>query len=141
MNEWLRAPRWIQKEEAVNTGKYRFRLYPTHHPPHSWDAGMLFEETNRTPFCSDLFLHGGKVEPLTESDLTGIARKAMLDFQSTRLLNSIPYSVSTQRLMRELGGLKPKTLAIMHGSSFRGDGEKAFQDLASVMKEVLGKDE
>ena len=24
----IRAPRWIQKEEAVNTGKYRFRLYP-----------------------------------------------------------------------------------------------------------------
>ena len=58
-----------------------------------------------------------------------------------QLLNATPYTVRTDRLMRELGGLKPKTLAIMHGSSFRGDGEKAFLDLASVMKEVLGKDE
>lgn len=137
----IRAPRWIQKEETVNTGKYRFRLYPTHHLPHSWDAGMLFEETNRTLFCTDLFLHGGEVEPLTESDVIGRARKAMVDFQSTQLLNATPYTVRTDRLMRELGGLKPKTLAIMHGSSFRGDGEKAFLELASVMKEVLGKDE
>jgi hypothetical protein len=102
---------------------------------------MLFEETNRTLFCTDLFLHGGEVEPLTESDVIGRARKAMVDFQSTQLLNATPYTVRTDRLMRELGGLKPKTLAIMHGSSFRGDGEKAFLDLASVMKEVLGKDE
>jgi hypothetical protein len=65
----------------------------------------------------------------------------MVDFQSTQLLNATPYTVHTERLMRELGGLKPRTLAIMHGSSFRGDGEKAFLDLASVMKEVLGKDE
>jgi len=55
----IRASRWIPKEEVVNTGKYSFRLYPTHHLPHSWDAGMLFEETNRTLFCSDLFLRRG----------------------------------------------------------------------------------
>ena len=135
-----RAPRWILPEDALQTGKYRFRLYATHHLPHSWDAGMLFEETNRTLFCSDLFLHGGDVEPLTESDVVGKARKAMVDFQSTQLLNSSPYMVSTERLMRELADLNPATLAIMHGSSFRGDGKTAFRELASVMKEVLGKD-
>jgi len=132
-----RAPRWILKEDVLNTGKYRFRLYPTHHVPHSWDAGMLFEETNRTLFCSDLFLQGGEVEPVRESDVVGRARKAMVDFQSTQLLNSYPYTVTTERLMRELAELQPKTLAIMHGSSFRGDGGKALLELASVMKEVL----
>ena len=136
----IRAPRWILSEDVLKTGKCRFRLYATHHLPHSWDAGMLFEETNRTLFCSDLFLHGGEPEPLTESDVVGRARKAMVDFQTTQLLNSSPYTVSTERLMRELADLKPATLAIMHGSSFRGDGKKAFLDLASVMKEVLGKD-
>jgi flavorubredoxin len=136
----IRAPRWILSEDVLKTGKYRFRLYATHHLPHSWDAGMLFEETNRTMFCSDLFLQGGDVEPLTESDVVGKARKAMVDFQSTQLLNSSPYTVSTERLMRELADLNPATLAIMHGSSFRGDGMKAFQELASVMKEVMGKD-
>lgn len=136
----VRAPRWILPEDTLETGKYRFRLYPTHHLPHSWDAGMLFEETNRTLFCSDLFLHGGEVEPITESEVVGKARKAMTDFQTTQLLNSCPYTVTTGRLMRELAGLKANTLAIMHGSSFRGDGERALLDLASTMKEVLGKD-
>ncbi|MGA6992592.1 MAG: hypothetical protein WBX50_01715, partial [Candidatus Deferrimicrobiaceae bacterium] len=124
----------------LDTGKYRFRLHATHHLPHSWDAGILFEETNRTLFCSDLFLHGGDVEPVTESDVIGKARKAMVDFQATQLLNAYPYTVSTERLMRKLADLDPATLAIMHGSSFRGDGKKAVLDLASVMKEVLGKD-
>ncbi|MGB3400357.1 MAG: MBL fold metallo-hydrolase [Candidatus Deferrimicrobiaceae bacterium] len=137
----IRAPRWILSEDVLATGKYRFRLYATHHLPHSWDAGMLFEETNRTLFCSDLFLHGGDVEPLTESDVVGRARKAIVDFQSTQLLNTSPYTVSTERLMRELADLKAATLAIMHGSSFQGDGKKAFLELALVMKEVLGKDE
>lgn len=137
----IRAPRWILKEDAIPTGKYRFRLYPTHHLPHSWDAGMLFEETEQTLFCSDLFLHGGDVEPLREADIVGRARKAMVDFQSTQLLNSYPYTVSTERRMRELASLKPRTLATMHGSSFRGDGGKALLELAAVMKEILGKEE
>jgi flavorubredoxin len=136
----IRAPRWILSEDVLKTGKYRFRLYATHHLPHSWDAGMLFEETNRTLFCTDLFLHGGDVEPLTESDVVGRARKAMVDFQSTQLLNSSPYTVCTERLMRQLADLNPATLATMHGSSFRGDGKKALLELSSVMKEILGKD-
>jgi flavorubredoxin len=136
-----RAPRWILKEDVLTTGKYRFRLLPTHHLPHSWDAGMLFEETERTLFCSDLFLHGGDVEPLKESDVVGPARKAMAAFQSTQLLNASPYTGTTERRMRELADLKPRTLAIMHGSSFRGDGGNALRELASVMKDVLGEEE
>lgn len=136
----IREARWILPEDTLETGKHRFRLYATHHLPHCWDAGMLFEETNRTLFCSDLFLHGGESDPLTESDPVGRARKAILDFQSTQLLNTSPYTVTTERLMREMADLDPATLATMHGSSFRGDGRRALLDLASVMKEILGKD-
>ena len=136
-----RAPRWILEEDVLDTGKYRFRLYSTHHLPHSWDAGMLFEETNRTLFVSDLFLHGGEVEPLVETDVVGRARKAMIDFQSTQLLNSISYSSTTERQMAKLAALQPRTLAIMHGSSFAGDGGNAIRNLASTMKEVLGKEQ
>jgi flavorubredoxin len=135
-----RAPRWILEEDTLDTGKYRFRLYSTHHLPHSWDAGMLFEETNRTLFVSDLFLQGGEVEPLVDTDVVGRARKAMIDFQSTQLLNAIPYSSTTERQMTRLAELQPRTLAIMHGSSFAGDGGNAIRSLASAMKEVLGKE-
>lgn len=137
----IRAPRWIPEEDVLDTGKYRFRLYATHHLPHSWDAGMLFEETNRTLFASDLFLHGGDAEPLVDTDIVERARKAMIDFQSTQLLNTSLYNPTTGRLMARLAALQPKTLAIMHGSSFAGDGGNAIRDLASVMKEVLGKEQ
>jgi hypothetical protein len=30
-------------------------------------------------------------------------------------------------------------LALMHGSSFVGDGRQALRDLATVMREVLGR--
>jgi flavorubredoxin len=136
-----RAPRWILEEDAITTGKYRFRLYATHHLPHSWDAGMLFEETQRTLFCSDLFLHGGEVAPVTDAGLVERARKALVDFQSTQLLNGCPFTAGTERRMRDLASLQPETLAIMHGSSFRGDGGSALLDLASVMKELFGKEE
>jgi hypothetical protein len=43
--------------------------------------------------------------------------------------------------MAKLATLQPRTLAIMHGSSFAGEGENAIRNLASVMKEVLGKAE
>ena len=109
-----RAPRFLLPDDALATGRYRFRLYPTHHVPHGWDAGMLFEETNRTLFCSDLFLHGADPPPVTESDVVAKARKAMLDFQSTQLLNSYPFTTRTQRVMEELAGCEPATLAIMH---------------------------
>jgi hypothetical protein len=34
--------------------------------------------------------------------------------------------------MRRLGDLAPNTLALMHGSSFSGDGAKALNDLAAA---------
>jgi len=136
-----RAPRWLLEEDILETGKHRFRLFTTHHLPHSWDAGILFEETNRTLFCSDLFLHGGEVEPVVDTDIVGRARKAMIDFQSTQLLNATLFCSATERHMTRLAALQPRTLAVMHGSSFSGDGGNAIRNLASAMKEVLGKGE
>ena len=39
----------------------------------------------------------------------------------------------------ELAALKPERLAIMHGSSFEGDGAQALSDLAVVFKETFGR--
>ena len=46
-----------------------------------------------------------------------------------------------QRLagLHRLAGLKPRTLAAMHGSAFIGDGAKAIADFTQVLKEVLRK--
>ena len=131
-----RLPRGLEKEEVLTTGKYRFRFHPTPHLPHGWDAGVLFEETERTLLCSDLFHQVGNVEPLTESDVLGRTRQALLEYQAGFLMDYQPFTLQTERLLHGLAALQPKTLAAMHGSTFVGDGAQALRDLAVVMKEV-----
>ena len=65
-----RPPRGMADGEILETGNYRFRFCSTAQLPHGWDAGLLFEESQRTLFCSDLFHHNGDVKALTEDDLT-----------------------------------------------------------------------
>ncbi len=124
--------------EVVNTGKYRFRFIQTPHVPHCWEAGLLFEETNGTLLCSDLYHQGGNAEPLTESDIIERARKTLVDYQAGPFANYMPYTKHTDGILQRLADLKPRTIATMHGSAYAGDGERAMRDLAVVMREVLG---
>jgi flavorubredoxin len=134
-----RPPRGLEKGEVLTTGRYRFRFQPTPHLPHGWDAGMLFEETQKILFCSDLFHQVGNVEPVIESDaVLERSRAAMIGYQAGPLMDYVPYTPNTKRLLGELAGLKPEMLAIMHGSSFKGNGEKLLQELGPVFKEVFG---
>jgi flavorubredoxin len=134
----LRPARMLAPNEVLATGKYRYRFCPTPHLPHGWDSGMLFEETERTLLCSDLFFHHGNVEPLTEGDLVERARAALLHHQSGPLTDSIPYTAQTKRLLDGLAALQPRTLATAHGSSFTGDGARALRELHQVLWETFG---
>jgi len=133
-----RPPRALDADESISTGRFRFRYRPTPHLPHGWDAGVLFEETQRVLLCSDLFTHNGDVEPLTESDIVSRTRQSIQDFQAGPLMDYMPYTPRTRPLLEGLAGLKPRTLATMHGSSFTGDCSKALIELDGVMKELLG---
>jgi flavorubredoxin len=137
----IRPARGLAADEVLSTGKYRFRFCRTPHLPHGWDAGVLFEETNKTLLCSDLFHQNGDVEPLTRSDVVGRTRSALQEYQKGILADYTPYTPYTSHTFHRLATLKPKTMAIMHGSSFEGDGERALRDLAEVFKEFFGKDE
>jgi flavorubredoxin len=124
--------------EVLNTGKHRFRFVQTPHVPHCWEAGLLFEQTQGTLLSSDLFHQSGDVEPLTESDVTGRARKTLVDYQAGPMANYMPYTKQTDGILQKLADLKPRTIAPMHGSAYVGDGERAVRDLAGIMREVLG---
>jgi flavorubredoxin len=136
-----RPPRVVARDEVLSTGKYRFRLHPTPHLPHGWDATMLFEEVQQTLFCSDLFHQNGNVTSLTEADIVEKSRQSLLEFEASPLMAYMPYTTYTKRLLAELADLKPKTLAVMHGSSFAGDCQHALHDLVVVMREVYGEPE
>lgn len=133
-----RPARALTDGEVLTTGKYRFRFLQTPHVPHCWEAGLLFEEVNRTLFCSDLFHQGGEVEPHTESDIVGRFRKTLTEYQNGPLANYMPYTPYTEPTIKRLADLRPKTSAPMHGSAFSGDCSKALDDLAAVLRDVLG---
>ena len=140
VNDFIgREARALADGETFSTGKHRFRFCQTPHLPHGWDAGVLFEETQRTLLCSDLFHQSGDVEPLTSSDVVGRSHQAMKEYQAGILADYVPYTPLTGRNLEKLAKLQPKTLAIMHGSSFTGDCVKALGDLHRAYREVFGR--
>ncbi len=139
VNDFARRPaRGMNDGEVLETGHHRFRFAQTPHVPHCWEAGLLFEETRGTLLCSDLFHQNGNVEPLTESDVIGRARKTLRDYQASPLANYMPYTKHTDGILQRLAALNPRTIAPMHGSAYAGDGARAIRDLAVVMREELG---
>jgi len=129
-----RPARALADGEILVTGRRRLRYLATPHVPHGWDAGLFFEETDKTLFSSDLFFHPGDPIPLTEDDVVGAAETAVVVGQQGPLANDLPYTASTDGVLRRLAALTPRTLAVMHGSSFRGDGNKALLALADVLR-------
>lgn len=134
-----RPARFHPPGESFGTGKHRFQYIPTPHVPHGWDAGVLWEQTGKTLFCSDLFHQEGVCVPLTFNDVLGRARETLIKYESSPLAGYVPYNHNTARVLHSLSALKPETLATMHGSSFRGDCETALRDLDTLFREVLGK--
>lgn len=119
-----RPPTPLGPDQVLDLGGKQIRNLDTPHVPHGWDAHVLFEETTGTLFCGDLFSHLGDGPAVTTDDVVGAAGQAEDIFQATALT---PQTVPT---LRRLAALEPTTLAIMHGSSFRGDGAAALHALA-----------
>ncbi len=126
---------------VLNTGKHNYRFIRTPHLPHGWDAGVMFEETNGTLLCSDLFHQNGNVTDITDKDILALHKVSMLEFEGGPLMQYTPYTHNTAKLLYSLADLKPKTLATMHGSSFYGNCSQALIDLNLVMKEIWGDED
>ncbi len=135
----IREARALENEEILKIGRRRIRYLATPHVPHAWDAGLFWEETDQTLFCSDLFFQSGNPDALVESDIVEAARSAIVETMDTPFGKDMPYCTDTESILNRLSQLKPRTLATMHGSSFRGDGSKAVMELTGVIKELLGK--
>jgi flavorubredoxin len=124
-----RPPRALADGEEVSLGKKRVRWLDAPHLPHNWECGYLFESSTRTLLCGDLFTHAGSDLPaITESDLIGPAegtRRAMPE--------AVAIVGNTRQLLEKLAATEPTTLAVMHGSAFRGDGHGLLRGLAAAL--------
>lgn len=123
-----RPPRPLAEGQELTLGKKRVRWLDAPHLPHNWECGYLFEATTRTLLCGDLFTHGGHdVAPLTESEVLSPS-EAM-----RRAMGGVAIEASTRKLLEKLASTEPTTLALMHGSSYRGNGRNLLLGLADAL--------
>jgi flavorubredoxin len=123
-----RPPRPLADGETITLGRMRVRHLDTPHVPHAWEARVLFEETTQTLLCGDLFTHLGNVPALTENDILGPSEQAEDLFAYSSLSPTTPQTID------RLAALAPRTLALMHGSSFTGDCSAALHALADAYR-------
>jgi flavorubredoxin len=124
-----RPPRTMADGETLSLGRHSIRWHDTPHLPHSWESGLMSETTTGTFFCGDLFTHAGAdVPPVTEGDILGPSE------QIRAAMNYYSQAQDAAGMVRKLAQLKPRTLAVMHGSSWKGDGSKLLHALANLLE-------
>ncbi|HMK12491.1 MAG TPA: MBL fold metallo-hydrolase [Acidimicrobiales bacterium] len=119
-----RMPLPMMDGQVLEIGAHRIRHIDTPHVPHGWEARVLYDETTGTLFAGDLLSNVGDPAPLTTDDIVGVAGEAEDMFGATCL------TPNTAPTIRRLAELAPTTIAVMHGSSFAGDGAAALRALA-----------
>jgi len=119
-----RPPRVLADGEVLDLGGRRVRWIDTPHVPHAWESGLMYEEVTGTLFSGDLFTHVGDGPALTREGIVAAAAQTEDIFKSTSL------NTLTAGTIRRLASLNPRTLAVMHGSCFSGDGAGQLQGLA-----------
>lgn len=119
-----RPPHVMQDGDVLDIGGKRIRLLETPHVPHNWESQMIFEETTGALFCGDIFTHVGDRGALVEDDVLEPAIETEDVFHANSL------SAHCGATLRRLADLAPRSLAIMHGASFSGDGTTLLKGLA-----------
>lgn len=124
-----RAPRVLRDGERLRLGRRLVRWIDAPHVPHGWESGYVMEETTGTLLCGDLFTQPGTGEAsVTEGDVLGPSealRKQGGDYFS--------HGPHLARTLAAMAALKPRLLACMHGSAWRGDGARLIGELAGVI--------
>lgn len=124
-----RPSRPLADGEVLKLGRHEVRWFDTPHLPHAWECGLMMELHTHTLLCGDLFTQGGTGEtPITESDILGPSEafRSPMDYYA--------HSPDTGAMLERLAAERPKVLACMHGSAWRGDGAALLRDLAKTLE-------
>jgi hypothetical protein len=88
----------------------------------------MMESHTGTFLCGDLFTQPGHGDqPVTESDILGPSEsfRAPMDY--------FAHAPNTAATLARLAAVKPRTLACMHGSAWRGDGGALLLQLGQAL--------
>ncbi len=88
----------------------------------------MFETTTRTLLCGDLFTHAGDKNPaVTESEVLSASEALRAQ------LGGVAIEAGGRAILGKLARTEPMTLALMHGSSYRGNGAALLRGLADAL--------
>lgn len=137
LNDHLsRPPHPLEDGEVLPIGGatlgFRVLEVATPHVPHNWESHVFYEQETGTLFCGDLLTQVGDCPAVTDADLLDAAVAAEDLFHQTSLGPAVPETY------RRLADLQPRTLAIMHGSSYSGDGAAQLRAMADVFEQRIG---
>jgi flavorubredoxin len=111
--------------EILKTGKRVFRFIMTPHV-HHWDSMMIFEETTKSLFPSDLFIQPGNDKPIISDDRSDTM------IQLYRAIGIFGSEEPVRQTTRRLVKLEPKIIFPMHGSCIDASVFPSYTD--SIMK-------
>jgi flavorubredoxin len=117
-----RPPRVIGHGETLDLGRKRLRAVVTPWV-HYWDSMLVYDETDRLLFTSDLFMQPGDGPPITSDDMTA----PMVEF--CRFAGMLPSQRHLEAALDQVEPLAVETLACHHGSVLAGDPRRYYQAL------------
>jgi flavorubredoxin len=123
-----RPPRALGDGEVMRLGRHAVRWLDAPHVPHGWENGFLMIDDLETLLCGDLFTQPGSDHPpLVETDVLGPseAMRAELDY--------FAHGPNTGEVLERLATQRPRVLACMHGSAWRGDGSALLRKLRAAL--------
>ncbi len=108
--------------DRISLGKMKLLFLMTPHV-HHWDSMMVFEETRKALFPSDLFLQLGDNSPIVNEPKLA---EGMLE--QYRNVGIFAHEKPVRDLLPKLERLHPKMIHAMHGSSLDSSVHKTFFD-------------
>ena len=112
--DYVDRVRGVRDGDEIELGEHKLSFLETPHV-HHWDSMMVFEESTRSLFPSDLFLQTGDQPPVVNEDLTD----DMCAFY--REIGIFAHEEPVRKTIDRLVELGPEHTHAMHGGSLTGE--------------------
>ena len=112
--DYVDRVRGVREGERIELGEHTLKFIETPHV-HHWDSMMVFEESTKSLFPSDLFIQTGDQPPVVNEDLTA----EMCGFY--REIGIFAHEEPVRRTIDRLEPLAPEWIHAMHGGTLTGE--------------------
>ena len=123
--DYVDRVRGVRDGEKIELGEHILSFLETPHV-HHWDSMMVFEESTKSLFPSDLFIQTGDQPPVVNEDLTD----DMCAFY--REIGIFAHEEPVRRTIDRLEPLAPEWIHAMHGGTLTGE---VFPRYVSALRE------